>query len=67
MPSAVSRCEGHPVMSRSLKRTVPWRGGVNPMIERISVVLPAPLRPRIATTSPAPIVSETPWSTWLSR
>jgi hypothetical protein len=38
-------------------------GGVSPMMERISVVLPMPLRPSTATISPAPTSSETPWST----
>ena len=60
------RNEGQPVMSRPLKRTMPRRGGVKPTIERMSVVFPMPLRPRMATTSPAATVSETPWSTWLS-
>src|SRR5258705_213963 len=38
-------CGACPVMSRSLKRTAPSRGGVSPMIERRVVVLPAPFRP----------------------
>ena len=42
------------------------RAGVKPITERMSVVLPAPLRPRIATTWPAPTCSDTPCSTWLS-
>jgi hypothetical protein len=35
-------------------------------MERMSVVLPMPLRPSIATTSPGATLSDTPWSTWLS-
>ena len=59
-PSATARFEGHAVMSRSLKRTWPRRGGVKPMMERISVVLPMPFRPRMPTTWPFSIRSETP-------
>jgi hypothetical protein len=32
--------------------TSPRRGGVRPATERISVILPMPLRPRIAMISP---------------
>ena len=35
------------------------------MIERTVVVLPMPLRPISVTTSPRPIASERPNSTWL--
>ena len=38
---------------RPAKTTSPRRGGVSPAIERISVVLPMPLRPRITTMRPA--------------
>ena len=41
------------VISTSLKTTRPARAGVNPTIDRHSVVLPTPLRPSTATTVPA--------------
>ena len=47
------------------KRIVPRRGGVKPMIERISVVLPTPLRPSTAVTAPAGARSVTPCRMWL--
>ena len=43
--------------------TRPSRGGVIPDTLRISVVLPAPFRPRSATASPGPTLTETPCST----
>jgi hypothetical protein len=43
-----------------LNRTEPERAGVSPMIERIVVVLPMPLRPISATTSPSATSSSTP-------
>ena len=56
-----------PVVNRlPSSRMRPSRGGVNPMMLRISVVLPAPFRPRRATASPGPTRSDTPWRTWLS-
>ena len=54
------------VISTSLKITRPARAGVNPTIDRHSVVLPTPLRPNTATTVPALTVSVTPCRTWLS-
>ena len=42
------------------------RGGVRPMIDRMVVVLPTPLRPISAMHSPACTSSETPNRTWLS-
>jgi len=53
-------------MGRPPRWIVPSRGGVKPTMERMSVVLPTPLRPRMLTASPAPSVSETPCRTWLS-
>ena len=41
-------------------RSMPARGGLTPVMLRINVVLPAPLRPSTATSSPSPISSETP-------
>ena len=40
----------------------PAFGGASPMTLLIVVVLPAPLRPRMATSSPASTVMETPFS-----
>ena len=39
-------------MASPLKRTTPSRGGVSPMMERMMVVLPMPLRPSMATHVP---------------
>ena len=63
IPSPTARFEGQPVMSRPLKSTCPTRGGVNPMMDRISVVFPMPLRPRIPTTWLGSTRRETPWRT----
>ena len=43
-----------PVTSRPATRTVPEVGSTSRLIERSSVVFPAPLRPRITTNSPGP-------------
>src|SRR6187402_605558 len=40
--------------------------GISPMMERIVVVLPAPLRPTRATTSPCATEIDTPCSVWLA-
>jgi hypothetical protein len=53
---------GARVMSRPSNRMLPARAGVSPRIERSVVVLPAPLWPSSATTSPAATESETPKS-----
>ena len=66
MPRSTMRKGGQRVTSSPLNPTRPRRGGVKPMIERMSVVLPIPFRPRIVTISPGPTVSVTPWSTWLA-
>ena len=50
-------------MSWPLKRMVPARGGVSPMIDRSVVVLPAPFRPRSTVISPAGTAKETSRST----
>ena len=42
------------------------RGGRKPITVFMHVVLPAPLRPRSASTLPSPSTNETPCSTWLS-
>jgi hypothetical protein len=57
------RFDVQPVMSRSLNVTRPRRGGVKPTMERMSVVLPMPLRPSTPTTSPRCTPSDTPCST----
>ena len=44
----------------------PLRGRFNPQIERIVVVLPMPLRPISATTSPSATSRSTPNSAWLA-
>ena len=60
-PSGTAR---QPVIVLPLpQRSRPGVGGVSPMIERMVVVLPTPLRPSRQTHSPASISSETPNST----
>ena len=51
-PMRAIRCGGMWVISVSLNRMRPRCAGVSPMMERTSVVLPTPLRPMTATTSP---------------
>src|SRR5262249_51751721 len=46
------RCGAQPATSCSPSRTRPYRGGVNPMIERSVVVLPTPLRPSMTAMRP---------------
>src|SRR5579871_5065940 len=43
----------------------PWLGCTSPMIVLRVVLLPTPLRPSSATTSPRPTHSETPCRIWL--
>src|SRR5271169_7187160 len=52
--AARERCTGRPS-----KRISPRSGTSRPLMQRSSVVLPEPLRPMMATTSPLSIVSET--------
>src|SRR5450631_2996884 len=47
------------------KRIAPARAGVSPMMDRIVVVFPMPLRPITATISPEQTCSDRPNSTWL--
>ncbi|MCY4470397.1 MAG: hypothetical protein OXC08_16910 [Thiotrichales bacterium] len=54
-----------PVMSASSKRRRPERTGTIPITVFRVVVLPAPLRPRSATTAPESTARESDWSTWL--
>ena len=65
MPSCAIRNEASLRTSRPPNRMVPARAGVRPMMERIVVVLPMPLRPIRATISPVRIDSDMPNSTWL--
>ena len=60
MPSCEIRCAGIPPMDAPLYVMVPRAGGVRPVMERSVVVLPAPFRPKRATTSPSPTPSESP-------
>ena len=60
------RCGSRPAMSHPLYRMVPLRGGLRPVIEQSVVVLPAPLRPSSATTSPSATFSDRPWRMWPS-
>ncbi len=48
------------MISRSLKRIEPWRGGVRPEIERSVVDLPAPFEPIRVTHSPSSTSIEMP-------
>src|SRR4030095_6379661 len=59
-------CGGRCVVSTPSQDTCPLRGGVSPVSERQSVVLPTPFRPSTAVTLPRSARSETPCSTWLS-
>src|SRR5205085_1148790 len=74
MPARATRYDSQPVMSMPLKMTRPDCGEVSPMIERMVVDLPTPLRPRRQTHSPAATSIDTPNSTrdspyavWISR
>ena len=58
---------GVTLMSRPRKRIAPVRGGVSPEIERSVVVLPAPLEPISATTSPLSTLMVRPRSAWMRR
>ena len=59
-PMDTISCGGVSVISRSLKRIEPWRGGVRPDIERSVVDLPAPFEPISVTHSPSSTSIETP-------
>ena len=63
-PRACSRCRGRPAPAAAWRASrrrgrsiVPARIGSRPMIARISVVLPAPLRPTSPTNEPGAIES----------
>ena len=62
-PARAIRWAGQRATSLPPSSTRPWRAGVKPMMLRMSVVLPTPLRPKTATSPPAGNVSDTPCST----
>src|SRR5579871_1864796 len=62
-PRRARRCGARRLMSSPRQRIDPRRSWVKPMTVRKRVVLPAPLRPRSATLSPALISRETLSST----
>ena len=64
-PRRAIACEGSFSIGSPAKRMWPERGGVKPITERISVVLPTPLRPSSAVTRPLSARSETPCRMWL--
>src|SRR5262249_5927078 len=63
MPARATRNASQPVMSVPLNATRPECGGVRPMIDRMVVDLPTPLRPSRHTHSPAWTSMVTPKST----
>ena len=65
MPSFAILYDGRLRTFSPAKRMVPALAGVMPIMERIVVVLPMPLRPIRATISPARTESDRPNSTWL--
>jgi hypothetical protein len=65
MPSWATRNEGSLRTSRPANLIEPARAGVSPMMERMVVVLPMPLRPMIATISLGATVTLRPCSTSL--
>jgi hypothetical protein len=66
MPRRLYRCGASPVTSSPSKAMRPERGRTKPVAVRSSVVLPAPLGPSNAMTSPSPTVKSTPRSTVVS-
>ena len=65
MPSLTMSCGASCVMSRPLKRIVPRRGWLSPLIERSVVDLPAPFAPISVTISPSCTSIEMPLSAWI--
>lgn len=64
-PRWATRYGGRPVIACPSKAAVPPQHGSSPMMAETVVVLPMPLRPSSASTSPAPTDSDTSNSTWL--
>ena len=65
MPARAMRSGALASMRLPRNSMLPARAGVRPMMERTVVVLPMPLRPSSATTSPGRISRSMPNSTWL--
>jgi hypothetical protein len=65
MPRRAMRSGDSRSMGAPRKRIAPFCARVRPMIERMVVVLPMPLRPSSVTTSPASMARSMPKSTWL--
>ena len=65
IPPLTIACGVAVVMSAPLKRIVPCRGRLRPLIARSVVDLPAPFAPISVTISLLPTVSETPFSAWI--
>ncbi len=63
MPKRAILYGGRPTSSCPLNEMLPLRGGVSPMMERMVVVLPIPLRPKSATTVASFTSRDTPWRT----
>ena len=66
IPSRAISWVARAVMSPPSNRMIPRRAGVRPRIDRRVVVLPAPLGPSNATTSPCAMLRDTPNSAWVS-
>ena len=65
MPRTTRRSARIRVMSAPSKTIEPWATGRSPEIARMVVVLPAPLAPISATTSPSLTVRLIPCSAWI--
>jgi hypothetical protein len=63
-PDDLVRLAPRDVLSPSF--TAPRRARAIPMIDSSVVVLPAPLRPIMVTTSPSRTAIDTPWRMWAS-
>src|SRR2546423_100736 len=66
MPRRAMRLDLRRMSSCPSRVIEPLRFAKSPMIERMVVVLPAPLRPKSVTTSPALTSKVIPCRTWLS-
>ena len=66
MPRLTTSNAGAPPIASPSNTMSPRRGAIMPAMLFSSVLLPAPLAPITATTSPALTLSETPNSAWKS-
>src|SRR5262245_41024526 len=66
MPALAMRSGLRAISSRPSKTMEPLRWAIRPMMARIVLVLPAPLRPSSVTTSPAGTSKLMPCRMWLS-